>query len=195
MFKNKTNNFKFKKFSVKDFNKKQSIEHKKYNDNIPQNNFTNKITVSEDNTLLYEPKKVRIVNKTFQPIYKKFGSVKANHSINDSLNKFYSEKEDNSINNYFGSISNINPNYNFNYDYVNNLGSVGSDWVEYIGEVRNEIKHGEGIWELGNGDKFMGIFVNNIAEGNGEYWKKKTNEIIKGFWKDNICIYSKIYKI
>lgn len=74
------------------------------------------------------------------------------------------------------------------------LGIVGNNWTQYVGEVLHGKKHGYGKWILNNGEIFEGDFQNDQAHGNGKF-TAKTGEILLGIWKNNILQYTEYHKI
>ena len=56
--------------------------------------------------------------------------------------------------------------------------------------MKNDMKEGEGIWVLENGEKYEGEFHKDKVNGTGTFYGKK--ETVEGQWKDNILI--EVYK-
>ena len=52
--------------------------------------------------------------------------------------------------------------------------------------MKNDMKQGEGLWILENGEKYEGQFRNDMVEGEGTFYGK--NETIEGIWKENILV-------
>lgn len=69
---------------------------------------------------------------------------------------------------YYSDLSQIDPAY----------------WHIYEGESKNNgIKHGFGTQYFVNGEKFIGIFVDNKAFGQGTYYSLRKK--IMGFWEND----------
>jgi hypothetical protein len=69
--------------------------------------------------------------------------------------------------------------------YFYDLGLVGPNWIEYIGEIKNGKKNGFGKWILGNNERFEGNFQDGKAYGKGRYITKD-GEVLTGFWINNV---------
>jgi hypothetical protein len=69
--------------------------------------------------------------------------------------------------------------------YFYDMGLVGSDWLEYVGELKNGEKHGFGKWTLGNDEIFEGHFHEGKAHGKGRFVSRK-GEVLIGFWSNNV---------
>lgn len=78
--------------------------------------------------------------------------------------------------------------------YFYDLGLVGSNWVGYKGEYKNGLKHGYGVWVLGNGEKYEGYFEEGKAHGKGKY-TSKTGEVLVAFWKMNVLQHDESHRI
>ena len=52
--------------------------------------------------------------------------------------------------------------------------------------MRNDMKEGEGLWILENGEKFEGQFHRDMVHGVGTFYGKK--DTVEGRWKENILV-------
>ena len=57
-------------------------------------------------------------------------------------------------------------------------------WERYEGDFKEDLKEGNGILYLVNGEKFVGEFKADMVNGNGTY-HKLNGEVIKGYWNNN----------
>ena len=67
---------------------------------------------------------------------------------------------------------------------------VYKDGNTYIGYIKKEnnlyFKNGKGIIYYLNGDIYNGYWLNDLKQGNGEYYTNDTNTILKGKWYSDI---------
>ena len=71
-----------------------------------------------------------------------------------------------------------------NQRYDNCFGSFFfSDGDEYVGEFKDDMKHGQGAYIYANGEKYVGGFKDGIAHGQGTY-TFATGDKYVGEWKD-----------
>ena len=57
---------------------------------------------------------------------------------------------------------------------------------EYIGEWKEDKKHGKGIIHYYNGDCYEGYFLNNMRDGSGIYCYNSNKKCFKGYWTQNV---------
>jgi len=62
----------------------------------------------------------------------------------------------------------------------------------YIGEFKNDLPHGKGVYTYEDGSYYKGMFTNGVRQGEkGKYtWKDTT--ILKGEWKDGKNVKGKL---
>ena len=99
----------------------------------------------------------------------------------------------NSTENIYRNNSNVLEGHEESF-YFYDLGLVGSNWLEYQGEYKNNLKHGYGIWKLGNGEIFEGQFIEDKAYGKGKY-VSLSGEILVGLWKNNVLQHTESHHI
>ena len=65
-------------------------------------------------------------------------------------------------------------------------------WADdvYVGEVKNDIKHGFGTYDYKNGDKYVGTFKSDKKHGQGTY-TYNNGKVKEGIWKDGKFMYAK----
>lgn len=99
-----------------------------------------------------------------------------------------------SFENQEGDVSNEIIERNEESYYFYDLGLVGSNWIEYKGEYKDQRKHGYGVWLLGNGEMFEGTFEHGKANGRGKY-TSKSGEVLVGIWKMNVLQHDESHQI
>lgn len=90
----------------------------------------------------------------------------------------------------YGKLFNETPLHIQIFDYSDfnriQLPNEQGYWKVYQGNMRNDMKQGQGIWILQNGEKYEGQFKLDTVDGQGTFYGKK--ETIHGKWRDNILI-------
>ena len=121
-------------------------------------------------------------NKKFDIIIKQLKNflILMNETIKQNLKNNEDIKRINeNINNRFQNLENIISNNNKNKNKKNNNGIKTKiyDFGKYVGQLKNDKRHGEGIQYYNDGTKFEGFFRDDKAEkgimyyGNGERYE------------------------
>ena len=87
-----------------------------------------------------------------------------------------------------GKLFNEEPESDNGFTYMD-FDQMYDCWKKYEGEFSNNLKNGEGILYLLNGDKFEGMFNNDQINGKGVF-TKSNGEVIHGEWKQNKLQYN-----
>lgn len=66
------------------------------------------------------------------------------------------------------------------FDY-RNLEKIKNEWVKYEGYFREDVKEGQGVLSISNGECFRGQFENDQPHGRGEF-RNVRGESIGGYW-------------
>lgn len=72
------------------------------------------------------------------------------------------------------------------YD-CSDFGRVGQMWISYEGAFKGDMKHGQGIIELTNGEKVVGTFREDRLDGPGAIYRQD-GSIQEAQWKENHLI-------
>ena len=163
-FKKKEKNKKIKIFNVSKINKKFDI--------LSENNVESlKLTQNEQNRQgTDQRKKVRPWSKQHSKIDIPFDVARAKTFLENSSNLTQLSGDG-----FTGRDDSF---------YFYDLDLVKSNWLEYEGGVKDKLKHGEGVWTLGNGEIFEGTFLYGKANGPGRYISSN-HEILEGLWINN----------
>ena len=80
----------------------------------------------------------------------------------------------------------------YNEDHLQNVPGGSCDyrdfekldeyWVSYEGDLNCDRRHGKGKIKFSNGEIFSGNFVNDMAEGEGKFFKVN-GDIVHGIWR------------
>eukprot|EP01017_Pseudomicrothorax_dubius_P028745 TRINITY_DN3436_c0_g2_i3.p1 TRINITY_DN3436_c0_g2~~TRINITY_DN3436_c0_g2_i3.p1 ORF type:complete len:409 (+),score=45.54 TRINITY_DN3436_c0_g2_i3:337-1563(+) len=87
-----------------------------------------------------------------------------------------------------GILYNENPDFVTAIDF-NDLSKNGKAWVKFDGTFRQGKRTGPGILFFANGEKFIGLFRDNFANGRGTFFTKEGKVI--GEWSENKLIVRK----
>ena len=87
-----------------------------------------------------------------------------------------------------GRIINDQPNRvsesGFDYTDFNN---IDEGWISYEGEFFEDVKTGEGVLKLSNGEILQGEWSDNCVNGECAFYTVR-GDVIKGIWENNMLI-------